>query len=77
MPSCSSKVHYRQALVERRKAAKSKCRFFLTSTPPQAYHAVNFLKVALAGHDPTTDAGARQLLRVLNGEKHSGRVRRY
>ncbi len=77
MPSCSSKVHYRKALVERRKVAKSSCKLYLTSHPPRAYHAVNFLKVVLAGHDPATAKGSKRLLKVLNGEKHSGRVGLY
>jgi hypothetical protein len=77
MPSCSSKVYYRKALVDRRKAAKSKCKIYLTSKVPIAYHAVNFLKIVFAGHDPTTTRGSKQLLKVVNGEKQSGRVRLY
>jgi hypothetical protein len=75
MPSCSSKVHYRRALVDRRKAARSKCKFFLTSSVPLANHAVNFLKAAFAGIDPSTRRGSEAFLKIVNGEKQSGRVR--
>jgi hypothetical protein len=77
MPSCSSKVHYRKTLLERRKAAKSTCKIYLTSSVPLANHAVNFLKVVFAGHDPTTAKGSKAFLKVVNGEKQSGRVRLY
>jgi hypothetical protein len=75
MPSCSSKVHYRRALVDRRKAIRSKCKFYLTSSVPRANHAVNFLKAVFAGHDPSTPRGSKAFLKIVNGEKHSGRVR--
>jgi hypothetical protein len=75
MPSCSSKVHYRRALLDRRKATGSKCKFYLTSSVPRTYHAVHFLKAVFSGIDPSTRRGSEAFLKVVNGEKNSGRVR--
>ena len=38
-------------------------------------NAVNFLKAAFAGIDPSTRRGSEAFLKIVNGEKQSGRVR--
>jgi hypothetical protein len=73
--SCSSKVHFHAALVRRRKAAKSACRFLLTGQVCATSHATTFLRqVLLKKRDPATRDGIRKIVRALNGEANSGIV---
>jgi hypothetical protein len=75
MASCSSKVHFRAALVRRRKAAKSRCRFLLTAQICATSHATTFLKqVLLKKRNPTSAAGMKRIVKALNGESASGQV---
>lgn len=78
MASCSSKVHFHAALVRRRKAAKSDCRFLLTAQVCATSHATTFLKqVLIKGRDPTKKSDLKQILKALNGESKSGIVGAY
>ncbi len=75
MASCSSKVHFHQPLVNRRTSAKSSCVFLLTALVCATSHATTFLtSVLIKGHDPTTKAGLKKLVKALNGEAKSGIV---
>jgi len=77
MASCSSRVHYLGPLKRRRKAAKSTCKFYLTSAVPQAYHARNFIEQVFKGVDPASRQGAKAMEKALNGVPRSGRVHVY
>jgi hypothetical protein len=75
MASCSSKVHFRAALVRRRKATKSSCKFLLTAHVCSASHSTSFLKqVLLKKRDPMSKDGMKKIVRALNGESRSGIV---
>jgi hypothetical protein len=75
MASCSSKVHFHAALVRRRKAAKSACRFLLTAEVCSAEHAKIFLtQVLLKKRNPTSRADMARIVNALNGEWDSGSV---
>lgn len=75
MASCSSKVHFRSALVRRRAVVKSACKFLLTGEVCATTHATMFLKqVLLKKRDPTTKDGIKKIVRALNGETASGIV---
>lgn len=73
--SCSSKVHFHAALVRRRKAAKSGCRFLLTAQVCSAEHAKAFLKqVLLKKRDPTAAGDLKRIVKAINGEPDPGIV---
>ena len=75
MASCSSKVHFHAAMVRRRRAAKSSCRFLLTAEVCSAEHATAFLKqVLLKRRDPMSNADMKLIVKALNGEFESGSV---
>jgi hypothetical protein len=75
MASCSSHVHFFEALDRRRKASKSNCKFLLTGDLCATYHATNFLtQVLVKGIDPMTPKGEKTLVKALNGVSGSGRV---
>lgn len=75
MASCSSKVHFRNALVRRRRAAKSSCRFLLTAELCATTHATTFLtQVLLKKRNPTSRADMKLIVKALNGESRSGKV---
>jgi hypothetical protein len=78
MASCSSKVHFHAALVRRRKATKSTCRFLLTGDICATSHATTFLKqILLKKRDPTSKAVMDKIVDALNGEPESGNVSVY
>jgi len=75
MYSCTAKHHYRDALMRRRKAAKSKCLFYLTSAVPSGIPGTKrFVELVLSGVDPVTKKGKQKLLRELGSIPHSGRI---
>ncbi|HMJ37819.1 MAG TPA: hypothetical protein VK501_28180 [Baekduia sp.] len=75
MASCSSKVHFHAALIRRRTAAKSACRFLLTGQVCQTSHATTFLKqVLIKKLDPTAKRDMNKIVKALNGELMSGNV---
>jgi hypothetical protein len=74
MASCSSHVHFYEALKARRTAASSTCKFFLTAEVCSSAHARTFIKSVFAGNDPMTTRGAKKILKALNGEFDSGIV---
>lgn len=75
MASCSSHVHFFEALDRQRKASKSSCKFLLTGHICSAEHATNFLtQVLIKGIDPMTAKGRKKLLQALNGVSDSGVV---
>lgn len=75
MASCSSQVHFLDALDRRRKAAKSACALLLTGQVCATSHATTFLKqVLLKKRDPTKAKSLRRIVRALNGEAKSGLV---
>jgi hypothetical protein len=71
MGSCSSYVHYFKPLDRRRRAIKSKCRFYLTANVCSADHALIFVQQVFKGNDPTSARGSRAILRALNGAADS------
>jgi hypothetical protein len=78
MGSCSSHVHFFDALDRRRKAAKSSCKFMLTGDVCFADLATLFLdRVLLKKIDPGTSAGMARLAKSLNGVAGSGGVGLY
>jgi hypothetical protein len=78
LASCSSHMHFFDALDRRRKAANSGCKFILTSDLCYADLATVFLKrVLLDKIDPTTSAGMAKLTKALNGMDGSGGVGLY
>ena len=75
MASCSSHVHFYKALDRRRAAAKSTCKFLMTSQVCATSHATTFLQqILLKKRDPGTTPGLRAIVRALNGEAKSGLV---
>jgi hypothetical protein len=73
--SCSSHVHFYEALAKRRIAAKSSCKFLLTGNVCSAKHGTNFLgQVLLKKHDPSTPKGLKKIKDALNGFRHAGLV---
>ncbi len=75
MYSCTSKHHYRDALMRRRKAVKSKCVFFLTSTVPSGVPGTKrFVELVLLGVDPRTRRGKEKMVRELGRIRNSGRI---
>jgi hypothetical protein len=74
MASCSSHVHFYQALNRRRRAIRSKCRFYLTGQVCSANHALAFIRGVFRGYDPTSARGSRAMLRDLNGQAGAGLV---
>lgn len=78
MASCSSHVHFFQALDRRRKAVKSKCKFMLTGMVCTADLASVFLDLVLIKKlDPTSSKGMLELAKRLNGVSGSGIVGLY
>jgi hypothetical protein len=78
MGSCSSHVHFFEALDRRRKTVKSSCKFILTSQVCTVDLATAFLKLVLINKiDPTTNKGMAKLAKKLNGESGSGLVGLY
>lgn len=75
MASCSSHVHFYKPLINRRKAAKSTCRFLLTANVCATSHARHFLQLVLVkGLDPGTRRGVTSLAKELSGVPSSGAV---
>ena len=74
MGSCSSRVHYRHALVKHRRTQRAKCTFFLTSHVNSASHAATFVEAAFNLVDPTTRRGAARMVRLLNRQPDPGTV---
>jgi hypothetical protein len=75
MASCSSKVHFYQALKRHRKATKSACKFLLTSEVCSAFHGMTFLEqVLLKKRDPMADKDLKQIARALNRLPEPGNV---
>ena len=74
MASCSSQVHFLEPLANRRKAVKSKCKFYMTAQVCSAFHARTFLQQVFKKHDPVSKRGSKVILKALNGERDSGSV---
>jgi len=75
MASCSSKVHFYQAMKRRRTAAKSACTFLLTAEVCSAFHGLTFLQqVLLKKRDPTVAKDLERIRRALNHPDDSGNV---
>jgi len=78
MGSCSSHVHFFDALDRRRKATGSSCKFILTGDVCYIDMATNFLELVLIKKlDPTTSSGMAKITKALNGERGSGGVGLY
>jgi hypothetical protein len=77
MISCSSYAHYFAPLDRRRKAATSKCKFYLTGDLCWADSGRMFLQQIFKGLDPVSAAGAKKVLSALNGQDGAGRIDMY
>ncbi|MGZ8830254.1 MAG: hypothetical protein ACXW2Q_07745, partial [Thermoanaerobaculia bacterium] len=74
MASCSSLVHYFEALNNRRKAGNSSCKFYLTAELCSASNGRNFVEELFKGTDPTSNKGKNTMLDALNSHSNSGNV---
>jgi hypothetical protein len=77
MSCCWSHQLYLAALDRRRKAVKSNCEFYLLDETVMASSGKNFVSAVFSGVDPTSAAGKKRMVRMLNSDKESGRVRAY
>jgi hypothetical protein len=77
MASCSSHEHFYGPLKRRRQAAKSDCKFLLTTYVNTASNARNFLEAIFKGHDPLTRKGSKAVLKLLNGYPDAGVIGMY
>lgn len=72
--SCSSRVHFYAALNRRRRAIRSKCKFYLTNRVSWACNARNFIRQLFRGIDPLSRAGSKRVVKRLNRYRGSGIV---
>lgn len=78
MASCSSRVHFFDALDRQRKASGSDCKFIMTNFIASEVFPLVFLQqVLLKGLDPTTLDGMKTLVKKFNAEDGSGYVGLY
>ena len=77
MASCSSHEHFYGPLKKRRMAAKSSCKFLLTTYVNTASNARNFLEAIFKGHDPLSKKGSKAVLNLLNGYPDAGNIGMY
>ena len=74
MNSCSSKVHFYRALKRRKRAAKSRCVFYMTHEVCPGDTTTIFLRLLMDGHDPLTRRGKRKFVKEMNGDPGAGNV---
>jgi hypothetical protein len=74
MNSCSSAEHYRVPLEAHRTAVKSTCSFYFTQNVCSGPQTLTFVKLVLAGVDPTSKAGSTRFTKDMNGIWGSGQI---